>query len=436
MLDILESKGIDRRGKFEIGVGGTAYNLACNYKSLGSQASFISALEKDGLFTRLILLKLKETAGKRWISLVEDIGESGFVGIREHGDLTQAVNSTPIEKLVLKPCHYRDALASASFLHLDLNNSIETIREFLKVGLPAYLSCVSESKALKLLDLAGDNRINGITLNRHEASALLKAANRSRFHELSSLIDCLWIVTLGEFGAALVKKGKIKSLHAPMIKNIVSYSGCGDAFAAAFIHAKEVLKLSYEECAKAGFDLASKVAVKHASNAFDGNRLQNTDRMIFVDALTGLYTRRYFEEEKEGLERHEKMSVVLVDIDNFKKVNDTHGHDAGDQVLRKVGEVVRRNVRKNDLAVRFGGEEILVIFQDLTGKDAWTAAERIRTDIEAEAIETGAGKTLQVTISGGLAEVKGDCLDNAIKIADERLYTAKKSGKNRIYPAA
>jgi len=432
-VDVLEDEGADRRGKFEIGIGGTAYNLACNYRFLGMEVDFISALEKDSLFTRLILFKLDEHMGRQWVIPMEGIGESGFIGIRKDGDLLQAINSTPIEKAEIKAEDFSVAIRGSSFAHVDLNNSISMVREFLSTGIPTYISAVSQTKALKLLELKGmDSR--GVFLNRQEAGFILKKVGLRDLESLSSIMDCLWVVTMDKEGVAIIERGAIAlEAEAPQLERVVSFSGTGDAFAAGFIHGREVLGLDLNGCAAAGYELVRVVASLPTSNALVGNNLENADRLIFVDPLTGLYTRRFFDDEKRTMERRagkESCSVVLLDIDDFKKINDAYGHDAGDMVLRKVGAIIRKNTRKGDVSVRYGGEEILLVLLGADLTEALSIAERIRNDLIEENMKYGKVR-LMVTISGGISMVnKG--IEQAIKHADELLYMAKREGKNRI----
>jgi two-component system cell cycle response regulator len=131
--------------------------------------------------------------------------------------------------------------------------------------------------------------------------------------------------------------------------------------------------------------------------------------------------------------------VLILDIDYFKAVNDTHGHDAGDDVLREFAQRIRKAIRNIDLACRYGGEEFVIVMPETDVAVATMVAERIRRRIAAEpfAIEQGARK-LEVTISIGIA-ANGSAGDNAaaiLKRADAALYRAKRDGRNRVVPDA
>lgn len=154
-----------------------------------------------------------------------------------------------------------------------------------------------------------------------------------------------------------------------------------------------------------------------------------------IDPLTKLYNRRVLDREIENLiNTNSQFSLVMYDIDDFKKVNDSFGHLAGDEVLRMVSDVIRKSIRKTDVACRYGGEEIIIIFKDLSKEDACVISERIRNNIEITST-IWSGGNIFVTVSGGVSAYPqdGKTKDDIIKIADDILYTqCKKMGKNKV----
>ncbi|WP_035586542.1 oxygen-binding di-iron domain-containing protein [Hippea jasoniae] len=158
-----------------------------------------------------------------------------------------------------------------------------------------------------------------------------------------------------------------------------------------------------------------------------------------TDELTGLYNKRYFNifmrhEFKRCLRFNIPLSLVFFDIDNFKSINDRYGHVAGDVVLNRVAGIIKASIRSVDLAVRFGGEEFVVVLLNTPKKDGAKIAERIREKIEQEIFSVD-DTNIKCTISGGVADIKEIEEDNYIRLvdlADSRLYKAKNSGKNRI----
>ncbi len=146
----------------------------------------------------------------------------------------------------------------------------------------------------------------------------------------------------------------------------------------------------------------------------------------------------------ESLESKTPITLVMCDIDHFKNVNDTYGHDVGDKVLQHVAKLLKDNIRSgdNDKAFRFGGEEFILAFNDIDKADAYILADRIRTAIEETPCDIGNGKSINVTISMGVEQLQPerapskneimDVIDVSLKNADTRLYTAKETGRNKV----
>lgn len=155
------------------------------------------------------------------------------------------------------------------------------------------------------------------------------------------------------------------------------------------------------------------------------------------DGLTGLYNHAFvvkaLEEEIERSKRYNsQLSILLVDIDDFKKINDTYGHLAGDHVLGKVAQILKQGLRTIDTVSRYGGEEFLAILPETDGARALTVGERLRRDVAKEDFSFG-GDTINLTISGGVADFSlGADVNRMIKQADDNLYKAKREGKNRV----
>jgi len=167
------------------------------------------------------------------------------------------------------------------------------------------------------------------------------------------------------------------------------------------------------------------------------NRL--LQEMANRDGLTGLYNHRYFHEQLSqdflrAKRYHETLSCVLLDIDFFKKFNDTYGHQTGDVVLRALADVIGRSIRESDLAARYGGEEFALIMYHTDQRAAMDAAERLRHMVESHEVQDN-GNLLRVTISVGVATFPHEKIHDAkelIEFADQALYKAKENGRNRV----
>lgn len=170
---------------------------------------------------------------------------------------------------------------------------------------------------------------------------------------------------------------------------------------------------------------------------------EKTQHLADTDGLTQLFNKRKFKElleiEASRITRYKDighmLSFIMFDIDNFKSYNDQHGHPAGDEVLRRIGQLLRENTRQIDIPARYGGEEFIIIVPHVNKEGAFRLAERIRYLVEKEKFpgeETQPGGKL--TISGGIASYPEDAsdTDTALESADKALYAAKRAGRNKV----
>ncbi|HCW54630.1 MAG TPA: GGDEF domain-containing protein [Clostridium sp.] len=160
-------------------------------------------------------------------------------------------------------------------------------------------------------------------------------------------------------------------------------------------------------------------------------------KMTMYDPLLDIYNRKYFFnslEKKINKKNSEKFAIIMIDIDDFKKVNDTYGHQFGDKVLKTFADIILRNVSKKDIVARYGGEEIIICINNYNYKeDVYNNIEKIRRELEETRIVDN-NNSINITGSFGIAFFPADGQDvsNLIKCADELLYMSKKNGKNTI----
>jgi two-component system cell cycle response regulator len=173
------------------------------------------------------------------------------------------------------------------------------------------------------------------------------------------------------------------------------------------------------------------------------HNMQLSLEMAITDPLTRLHNRRYMSSHLDTLMKSaspaKPISFLIMDIDHFKAVNDTHGHDVGDEVLREFANRISANVRGIDLACRHGGEEFVVVMPDTDSAFAFTVAERLRQGIESTPIKISrAPNALTITVSIGIASSNGapDVPDQLLRRADQALYRAKREGRNRVIAEA
>ncbi len=166
--------------------------------------------------------------------------------------------------------------------------------------------------------------------------------------------------------------------------------------------------------------------------------LKTLEKLAITDGLTRLYNLRHFYKQLElEIDRCNRyghsLALLLLDIDHFKKCNDSYGHLEGDKVLVKLGQAIKLCLRTMDSAYRYGGEEFTIILPETTGKEANNVAERISASVESERFSTEAGEDFSITISIGVTEYfKEEQLSTFIHRADQAMYKSKAKGRNRI----
>jgi diguanylate cyclase (GGDEF)-like protein len=165
---------------------------------------------------------------------------------------------------------------------------------------------------------------------------------------------------------------------------------------------------------------------------------EHLQTMAISDPLTGCHNRRYFTEISAKMvsaaQRHRRtISILMIDVDFFKKVNDGYGHPAGDEVLKAVAGACKATLRASDFLVRFGGEEFVAILPDTSQPEALIVAERMRAGVELMQVPTESG-VIQATVSIGVSDFieSENTIDKALSRADVALYQAKHAGRNQV----
>jgi len=159
-------------------------------------------------------------------------------------------------------------------------------------------------------------------------------------------------------------------------------------------------------------------------------------RMAAIDPLTGLKNRRsmmeYMQKEVDKRDINHQFSIAIGDIDFFKKINDTYGHDAGDEVLKNIAELMDEYMQERGSVARWGGEEFLLVFSGINGDQAFVELEKLRTKVE-KLVTSYEGEDIRVTMTFGMDEYDpGHPVDSTINSADKKLYIGKKTGRNKV----
>lgn len=224
---------------------------------------------------------------------------------------------------------------------------------------------------------------------------------------MASIVFCLMFVSLNAF-----TQDTIPPFIPPAYIKIANYTNIVIAFAAIGI-------ISYY------FRLAS-LSLEH-----------ELELLAHTDSLTGLHNRRRMQEllkqQTAMFSRNQSIfTLIFVDIDHFKKFNDSHGHSCGDYVLSETASLMKKNLRKGDVLARWGGEEFLIMLPDTDINGARIMAEKIRKAVAGNPFHL-AGKSFSVTMTFGIAQHEiGSSIENSLKKADSALYEGKATGRNRV----
>ncbi len=185
------------------------------------------------------------------------------------------------------------------------------------------------------------------------------------------------------------------------------------------------------------------VSTLSLQTTLDLKRIDSLEIENITDPLMGISNRRHLErklnDELAKAKRYDlPLSILMIDVDHFKMVNDTYGHDAGDAILKNLGTFIANSIRKNDCVARYGGEELVIIYPDTHGKDAVLMGERLRQAIEEHVIVPPdmekQDREIHITVSIGVAEDGPEIsnIKDLIKRADKSMYRAKHEGRNRV----
>ena len=428
-----DPSAVYKKGKIGINFGGGGHNAAINLKELGCDVSLLTALN-DSAMTNLALAHVESHGITPHVHITNTLEDSIFVGLFHQGTLQNAISSSALEKanfpddFLYRSFKGKDAILTTAVFSEEMLHKLSRLAEEKKI--PFFVNVTSEAHAHKI---AGIPYITCAFMNMREAKKLQQVMDASTLHEMAEEVGHELVVLKGKSAVchlkpknrtinhnieALEVTGNTLGIGDLLVCNLVtSYAKHGSFnFHSCRERAPEILECTYGHL---GHTNPLKLSIKQETQKAD------------ADTLTGVLNRRgvhKFVERKASA--HGKLSALLLDIDHFKKVNDTYGHDVGDNVIRSVSEQLKRFTRASDALSRWGGEEFLLLLPGLGTSAAYNLAERIRSQIEASEIE---GVDHPITISIGLAE-RDDEEDfmTLVKHADIALYEAKDKGRNQV----
>lgn len=237
----------------------------------------------------------------------------------------------------------------------------------------------------------------------------------------------LWAIKKIPYATSFkLKSVPINNLH--VVQAAVKKQGSLDSRVATIFLARK------REYSKAELEVINSIALSASLSLNNISLHEKITHMATTDSVTGIFNRAKFNtdlenEIKRSRRFQNQLALIIIDIDDFKKINDNYGHLDGDEALRQVAEIIKKNTRDVDTKARFGGEEFAIILPETDTDGAFLVAERIRQDIDSFHFKN----RIKITISAGVGQLqKNDDFDEFIKRIDQALYRAKKAGKNRV----
>ncbi len=225
--------------------------------------------------------------------------------------------------------------------------------------------------------------------------------------------------------------------------NTIEYSGSFNKIDGSIHHYKAIYSPIYKDDKVVGItgvvlDTTAEIEITKANKELEKVK-KELEYLASTDVLTNLYNRRFFNETSENIfnfsfRNKDPISIIILDIDNFKKINDTYGHIVGDEALINLANLLKKHTRESDILCRWGGEEFTILLPKTSLNGAEEVSEKIRSNVENFSLSTN-DTIIKFTISLGLAEVEFDKeshLLDTINRADKALYIAKGNGKNRV----
>ncbi len=431
---------LDKIGRVAIDIGGTGANIALNLRKLGASVVMLTAMN-DSPFSRIVREHMEAHGVEMAISIFSGPDAVFSAHVDKEGELLSAISSVPVGHVTFESETIGGVLDGADCLVLDCNVSGAEMDRLTDMAnemmIPVFIAAVSEEKSLRIRQVTG--KVDAVFLNSKEAAYLRAHCIRdsSSYEDMARALHTTLVVTSGQDGAIVALPSKTATIPPVRVDDIANLLGAGDAFMAATVFHHTSTFTPIIDAARAGAELASEV-IRHAhcnTGKPDSVRrlMEDMEFRASRDALTGLLRRTRCEQQankaiEESAVKQSPVSTIVIDIDHFKKVNDTHGHDAGDKVLRRVSDLIKAGTRATDIAARWGGEEFVVVLPDTPDEIAFVVAERIRKMVESGMKDIG------VTVSCGVATLAAGTtgLAELIKQADERLYAAKNAGRNRV----
>ncbi|MHB8252050.1 PfkB family carbohydrate kinase [Acidithiobacillus sp.] len=440
-----ESSVIDHVGVVDFRVGGTAYNVAAACRRAGRETRLITALPRSAL-AQFVQAEIAESGME--VRMVETGGHmvgafSGHVG--RDGKLVSAVSFTPIETISFDPEWLSQAISASRLMIADCNLSIDALclgaQTAQRSGIPYWLAGVSEIKAERAVRaIERGYHVDLLQVNTVECKHLCNTVHAENAAAIARQWRVTLVVTNGKHGATLYTDEGLSTVFTPRQHDIVSAEAdatcAGDVLlgqmAASWIRTGDITK-----SVEAASIIVGEFIRSRTSSTGDGHDhkdlYQSLDRHLQTvadhasrDSMTGLYNRRQAEAAMKQLPPWEPCALVLIDIDQFKHINDTYGHVQGDTIIHEVASILQSCVRNNDIAARWGGDEFLLLLRNISHNDAEMVILRIMAAIQSSSSPIA----FSCSVGAQLFSIAEMTTNEAFIAADGALYEVKNHGRN------
>ena len=438
-----EATVLDKIGDVAIDIGGTAGNVAIDLANMGVEVRFVTVMNKSA-FSDILLTHLKNNKIEPSIIYGDNLSLAAFVGlVDQSGHLESAVSSMPVERVEVAREFAWTATNDVDAIVMDCNLSESSIMTFATIaverGIPVYVAGVSQPKILRVKKLFGTVPIHALFCNRIEADYLIEKTGAKNDHDIARLIGGAFIVTRRSEGVSFTTAAgtsEFKAFESEVKENSL---GAGDALMAMTIyHHLKGLPLTY--AIQSGMAAAVAALARENCNLGELDSIEKilttTKNQSIYDGLTGLLNRAATVSAAESMVMLAKrgsrpLSVIMFDVDDFKLVNDTYGHDVGDLVIREITDIAKETMRESDIVGRWGGEEFVCVLMDAGPEPATEVAQRLCDRIRKSVVNPK-----PVTVSCGVATLHwNESFQDLVKRADKMLYESKESGKNKVSTA-
>lgn len=386
---------------------------------LGNTASALNQIVEQPVYKLQATSRLQNQIRKTY-ALARDFADTRRFAQRVQFESEAAIVETMFVEVLSKPFLGSQEHALLNNARRDWKSSVVLADAIFSAGAPrAALHQLDQrvNQIMFMLEQAHDIHYSEIGAQRAEINA---AENRQRTIIVIAVSIGLLVAVVG---AILLARSVLKPLRE-FEKGMARFSSDDLSYRLPLQNQDEIGRLARE------FNAMAEKLMQHR---------HKLEELSVRDGLTGLYNRRELErrlhEEVQRARRYQRpLSVMMLDIDHFKSVNDRHGHQAGDEVLITVADLIQLNVRPVDLVCRYGGEELTVILPETDETGTHMVAERIRGTVEESITTTPQGDMVHVTVSIGFATFPrhGDTAATLIHAADQALYLAKQEGRNLV----